>query len=317
MHTNPQHPKPARIDVAIVGGGPAGLQAALVLARTRKHVVVFDAPTPPRNAASHGVHNFVGLDDLLPQQIRDQAWDQIDRYDSAELVEDAVTHIGRATPGDDDLIVDTPNASWQAKHVILTCGYRNTYPQLDGSDECWADTIILCPFCDGWENRDRTWGIVPSMPHALDVFPHMVQNWTADRVVIAPRHLDVSESQRALLDHLGVPLYVGDIVGLTHVDGKLTSVELDGGEVVPVETLLMDPDEQPTELVDDLANTLGLELDENGYVAVDEMHRTNVPGLWAAGDVQGLMGALDAAGAGGMAAFMIVHGWFADERVAS
>lgn len=63
-----------QIDVAIIGGGPAGLQAALVLARTRKTVVVFDAPTPPRNAASHGVHNFLGLDGLLPAEIRERAW---------------------------------------------------------------------------------------------------------------------------------------------------------------------------------------------------------------------------------------------------
>ena len=67
-----------QIDVAIIGGGPAGLQAALVLARTRKKVVVFDAPIPPRNAASHGVHNFLGLDGMLPAEIREQAWQQID-----------------------------------------------------------------------------------------------------------------------------------------------------------------------------------------------------------------------------------------------
>ncbi|MBL8165572.1 MAG: NAD(P)/FAD-dependent oxidoreductase, partial [Anaerolineae bacterium] len=72
-------------DVAIIGGGPAGLQAALMLARTRRRVLVFDSPEPPRNAASHGVHNFVGLDGLLPAEIREQAWKQIAVYNSAEL----------------------------------------------------------------------------------------------------------------------------------------------------------------------------------------------------------------------------------------
>ena len=73
------------IDIAIIGGGPAGLQAALVLSRTRKKVLVFDTPEPPRNAASHGVHNFLGLDGLLPMDIRKIAWNQIDKYDYAQL----------------------------------------------------------------------------------------------------------------------------------------------------------------------------------------------------------------------------------------
>jgi thioredoxin reductase len=83
--TNERNPQVEEIDVAILGGGPAGLQAALVLSRTRKKIIVFDAPEPPRNAASHGVHNFLGLDGLLSIDIREIAWKQIDKYDSAEF----------------------------------------------------------------------------------------------------------------------------------------------------------------------------------------------------------------------------------------
>ncbi|MEO1166660.1 MAG: FAD-binding protein, partial [Chloroflexota bacterium] len=80
-------------DIAIVGGGPAGLQATLILARTRKKIIVFDAPESPRNGASHGVHNFVGLDGLLPSEIREQAWQQINVYDSAELCVERVMDV--------------------------------------------------------------------------------------------------------------------------------------------------------------------------------------------------------------------------------
>ena len=74
-----------QVDAAILGGGPAGLQAALVLSRARKKIIVFDDPEPPRNAASHGVHGFLGLDGVLPTEIRNTAWKQIDKYDSAEF----------------------------------------------------------------------------------------------------------------------------------------------------------------------------------------------------------------------------------------
>lgn len=298
-----------QIDVAIVGGGPAGLQAALVLARTRKDVVVFDAPSPPRNAASHGVHNFVGLDGLRPQQIRDQAWEQIDVYHSARLVRERVEAITRAD-GSDDLVVATDVGSWRAQHVVLTCGYHDVFPDIHGFAECWADTIIPCPFCDGFENRDRRWGIVPTMGHELDVFPAMVQNWTSDRVAIAPRGFDVTDEQRRMIDELGVALHVGDIVALDQRDGKLASVTLDSGETVEVGTLLYTPPEEPTPLVTSLVETLGLDLNEHRYVAVDELQRTNVERLWAAGDVQGWMGGIESANAGGMAATMIIADWY-------
>ncbi len=297
------------VDVAIVGGGPAGLQAALVLARTRKQVVVLDAPKAPRNGASHGVHNFVGLDGLRPDEIRSRAWQQIERYGTAQRGRSEVRGIARASDSN-DLILDTAEASWRARQVILACGYDDRHPAIEGFAECWANTIIPCPFCDGFENRDRLWGIVPSMPRELDVFPAMVRNWTERRLVIAPSGFAVTEEQKDKLAVLGVPLHVGDITSISHTEGKLSSVTLDTGEIVEVETLLCSPPEAPTALVQALVDDLGLELDDNGYVVVDSLQRTNVDRLWAAGDVQGWMGAIESANAGGMAAAMIVHDWY-------
>lgn len=298
-----------QIDVAIIGGGPAGLQAALVLTRTGKRVVVFDAPQQPRNGASHGVHNFVGLDGLLPREIRTQAWSQIERYGTARTTSAAVTGISRANTSG-DLVVATTDGSWQAHQVILACGYQDEYPQIDGFSDCWADTIIPCPFCDGYENRDRVWGIVATMDRQLDVFPAMTLNWTERRMVIAPRDVEITDAQRANLAALDVPLHVGDIVGITHNNGKLSEVTLDSGEAVAVETLLWTPPPKPTALVETLTRELGLAIDDDGFVATDEMQRTNVDRLWAAGDVEGWMGAIEAATKGGMAAAMIVHEWY-------
>lgn len=178
-----------------------------------------------------------------------------------------VARIDRDAP-DADFVIETPGGRCTARHVVLACGYRDVYPDIDGFDECWAHTIIPCPFCDGYENRDRRWGIVPAMVEEPEVFPSMVRNWTSELVVIAPR-----------------------------------SVE--------------DTAEQPTTLVTDLVERLGLALDAHGHVAVDDCQRTNIDRLWAAGDIQGWTGAIEAATLGSMVGAMIVHDWYASQTVAA
>ena len=296
-------------EIAIVGGGPAGLQAALVLARTRKRIVVFDSPESPRNAASHGVHNFLGLDDLLPEQIRERAWKQIDRYGSARLESQAVLAITRQREHG-PFTLETGAGTWEARHVLLACGYHDAYPELDGFADCWGGTIIICPFCDGYENRDRRWGIVAAAAEELEAFPEMVQNWTSERLLVAAPELEVSPEREAELAAQGVALHRGPVSALIHDRGELSAVELRGEETVEVGTLLWKPEERPAPLIAALVAGLGLELDEHGYVAVDDSQRTNVDRLWAAGDVQGWTGAIQSANLGGLAAIMIAHGWY-------
>ena len=137
------------------------MQAALVLARTRKKIVVFDDPRPPRNAVSHGVHNSLGLDGLTPAEIRRIAWEQIDRYESAELRNERIVDMRHDTTGD-FLVTNNQGDKVIARHVILAFGYHDVPPDIPGFAACWGNTIIPCPFCDGYENRDRTWGIVGS-----------------------------------------------------------------------------------------------------------------------------------------------------------
>ena len=127
--TNERKHQVEEIDIAILGGGPAGLQAALVLSRTRKKIIVFDTPEPPRNAASHGVHNFLGLDGLLPIDIRKIAWKQIDKYDSAELRKEKIVNVNKEKDG--IFVITTDNEkSIRTKKVILAIGYYDAYPDI-------------------------------------------------------------------------------------------------------------------------------------------------------------------------------------------
>ena len=300
-------------DVAIVGSGPAGMQAALVLARTRKKIVVFDDPRSPRNVASHGVHNFLGLDGLLPSEIRRIAWEQIDRYASAELRHECIVDI-RHDDNADFLVTSEQDDKVIARHVILAIGYHDIHPDIPGFYECWGNTIIPCPFCDGYENRDRTWGIVGASADEISNFPLMAQNWTSHIKVILAAGAELDAAYEAQLDERGIPIHHGTIAEIHHDDGKVHGVSLDTGERVDVGTLLWTPPEESSSLVQNLVDNVGLEMNEYGHVAANAMQQTNVEGLWAAGDVQGWTGGIESANAGGMAAFFIAHGWYGQPK---
>ncbi len=296
-------------DIAVIGGGPAGLQATLMLARTRKRILVFDDPQPPRNGASHGVHNVLGMDDLRPAEIRELVWKQIDVYQSVELRQERVINIQR----DNDnlfLITVDKGLSITARQVILTIGYQDVYPDVLGFVDCWADTIINCPFCDGYENRDRVWGIVASSEIHAQHFPKMLWNWTPHVKLILLPDAPIDPAYQAELGTLGIPVYQGAITQIQHTDGKVESVTLESGEQIEVGTLLWIPSKKPLPLIQTLVDNLGLELDDNSFVKTNEMKQTNVDGLWAAGDVQGGFSAMDAAYTGMIAASMIVKGWY-------
>ena len=300
-------------DVAIIGGGPAGMQAALVLARTRKKIVVFDDRRPPRNAASHGVHNFLGLDGLPPAEIRRVAWEQIDRYESAELRHERIVDVRR--DGNSTFqVTNHQGATVTARHVILAFGYHDIHPDIPGFAECWGDTIIPCPFCDGYENRDRIWGIVGSSADDISRFPLMAQNWTYDIKVILAAGAELDAAYQTQLSEIGISVHLGTITEIHHSDGKVHAAILDDGERVDVGTLLWTPPEKPSPLVENLVDNLGLKLNEYGHIEANEMQQTNIDHVWAAGDVQGWTGAIESANAGGIAAFFMAHGWYGEPR---
>lgn len=298
-------------DIVIVGSGPGGMQAALVLARTRKKIVVFDAPAPPRNNASHGVHNFLGLDGMLPAEIRALAWTQIRAYPTAELREDWVMDVA---PTDDGQFVVTTRSGAQlvARTVILAQGFKDIHPEIDGFEDAWADTIIPCPFCDGYENRDRVWGLVISNEMMLSHLPKMTKNWTSDiKIILTDPDLTVDPGYKQELIDMGMTFHRGEITSIKQKAGKLESVMLDGGEVVSVGTLWWVLPNEKAALTQNLIENSDLALDERGNLKVDDTYQTSIRGLYAIGDVlEYKASAMGAATAGHAAASAIVHSWY-------
>ncbi|MFJ3979352.1 NAD(P)/FAD-dependent oxidoreductase [Streptomyces sp. NPDC090021] len=294
----------AHYDTVIVGGGPAGLTAALALTRYRHRTLVVESPAPPRNHASRGVHGMIGLEGATPAEVRARAWAELDAYGLAEHRAAAAEDVTLAADGGFHLTFDDGSAAW-GRTVLLATGVVDIHPvDVDGFAACWGRTVIHCPFCVGWENAGRTWGVVADNPAYAATAAGAFSAWSADVIAIAPPGMERAAETRQALRAAGSDLVEGEIVRLHHRAGDLHTVELADGTLLARQTLLWSPPQQQVPLVTRLTTTLGLALNEDGFLTVGADRQTNVPGLYAAGDLttQWEQGAMNAAGAGAAAA---------------
>lgn len=268
----------SRTDVAVVGGGPAGLAAALTLVRSLAKVVVFDDAAPPRNAASRGIRGLPGLDGHLPAALRDDARQEIERYGGATFVGQRVASIEAAEEGG-FVVAPEGGDPIHAERVVLACGMRDRFPPIDGLADFWGATAIHCPFCDGIEHRGARWGIVANREGMQD--PRIYRTWTEDLVLFASDDLAFDAEQEARLARLGVPLERRAVRRCLGTDARLEAVELEDGTLVERDVLLLWPHQEQTPLVD----ALSLPLDARGSVVVDAGFRTGRAGVYAAGDL--------------------------------
>lgn len=308
----------AHYDIAIVGGGPAGLSAATAATRMMQRSIVIESAAPPRNAASHGAHGLLGFDRSTPDQVRRAVWADLSHYGLAVRREADVTDVAvdpdggfriELRRGGEGSAAENPerHAVIWARDVILATGVIDVHPDVPGFAECWARTVIHCPFCVGWENRDRTWGLVVHDPDHAIMMAKAFRAWSGDIIGIVPPDLPRLDEVRAAYKAAGNELVEARVTGLRHNDGTLHTVELDNGSTLVRQTLLWHLDQKPVPLVARLAETLGLAVDKGGFVTVDAERRTNIPGLFAAGDLIVPMGqsVLSSVASGGEAAAAI------------
>ena len=288
-------------DVVILGGGPAGLSAALALGRARKRVLVCDAGAR-RNAAAEHIHNFVTRDGTPPDEFRKIAREQLRRYPNVEFRDVRVPSIA-GTRGAFQVTLGSEAAL--ARRILLATGMVDEMLPIDGFRALWGRSIVQCPYCHGWEAQDARWGYLPHPQDAARLAPFAIQlrGWTRDVVVFTNGSIDVPAEACAAFDAAGVRLETAPVARLVADGDRLGALELTNGTRVGCDMLFTHPPQRQIELV----QALGLALDDDGFVHIDPMKReTSVPGIYAAGDLTTRMqGAMFAAAAGTQAAAMI------------
>ncbi|MDC0666330.1 NAD(P)/FAD-dependent oxidoreductase [Nannocystis radixulma] len=288
-------------DVIIIGGGPAGLSAALVLGRARKRVLLCDAGAP-RNARAEQIHTFVTRDGTPPAEFRRIGREQLRAYPSVEGRDVRVAAIARE--GHEFVATFADGTRAAARRILLAVGVRDILPDdLPGLRELWGHSVFQCPYCHGWEVQDRRFAYLSPGPEWVR-FGVFLTGWSRDVVVLTSGAYAVDEAARDELRRAGVGLDERPLRRLVARDGELVALEFADGGTLAREVLFARPAQQQTELV----QSLGLELDEHGFVRVDMLGRTSVAGIFAAGDLTTPMqGALLAAAAGMQAAAGLNH----------
>jgi thioredoxin reductase len=300
----PENPDPtAPYDVVVVGGGPGGLAAALVLGRARRRVLLLDAGVP-RNARARHVQGFVTRDGTPPAEFRRVAGEQLAAYPSVERAERRVAAVAGGLDAFRATLDDGREVA--ARRVLLALGLIDELPDLPGFRALWGEAIFQCPFCHGWEVRDRALGFLAPGPEHLE-FGAFLKTWSDDVVVFTDERFAVPADRRARLAAAGVAIEERPIGGLEAAPGepgRLAAVTLTDGARVARDVLFARPPQRQQPLVE----ALGLALDPNGFVRVDPRHETSVPGVFAVGDMASMMQtATNAAATGNLAAAMICH----------
>ena len=289
------------IDVSIIGGGPAGLSSALALGRARRRVLLTDAG-PRRNAAATHVHNFLTRDGTPPEELRRVGREQLQPYPSVEARDEGVRSI-EGERGDFRIVLTTETV--RARRVLLCTGMIDETLPIEGFAERWGHTIYQCPYCHGWEVRDRPWGylVTPTSADHYLPFALMLRQWSDRLTVFTNGAVEPTAEERERLEARGIRVESAPLSRLAGPESTLATAELADGTSVPCEVLYAHPPQQQVPLV----VSLGLDLDEGGFVTVDPMSlETSRPGIHAAGDLTtSMQGAILAAGLGTRAASMI------------
>jgi thioredoxin reductase len=260
-------------DIAIIGGGAAGLSAALVLGRARRRVVVVDAGTP-RNAPAAHMQGFLSRDGTPPADLLRAARGEVRRY-GVEIVEDRVVD---ATAG--FALRLAAGRTVTARQVLLATGAVDELPDVPGARERWGRDFLHCPYCHGWEVRDRPIGVLATGSGSVE-HAHLLRQWTDDVILFTHTH-PVTALERATLDARGIAVVDGTVERLVVTDDRLRAIQLTDGRAVERDALFIRPALRAP--ADGPAAALGCELRDGGLVRADADGRTSVPGVWAAGN---------------------------------
>ncbi|MEM8560275.1 MAG: NAD(P)/FAD-dependent oxidoreductase [Bacteroidota bacterium] len=284
-------------DALIVGAGPAGLEAALVLARAGRSVVVLDGG-PGRNAPASHSYNVFTRDGTPPDELRRIGRAQAGHY-GARFVE------AEAVAGESDAagvrVKLADGSELAAKRLLLATGVEDVLPEIPGLTQAWGETVVHCPYCHGHELRGRATAVLGTGETGAHL-AELLLGWTT-RVTLCTglpgQSGGISEDSRKKLEALGIVVDERPVAALDVTGRVARSVMFEGGDRLAATAVYVQPPQRPR---GPLPDALGLARTDAGHVAVDETYRTSIPHIWACGDMTTPMQAVQMAAASGFAA---------------
>jgi thioredoxin reductase len=295
-----------RFDVAVIGGGAAGLSAAVALGRARRTVIVLDDGTP-RNAPAEGVHNYLTRDGMPPAELLAAGRKEAEQYGALILRAEATS---ARQAGDGFEVTTSDGETVLARRLIVTTGLTDELPDVPGLRELWGRDVVHCPYCHGWEVADRAIGVLGSGPLAVHQ-ALLFRQLTADLVLFTHTAPPLAPEQAEQLAARDIRVVTGPVEQLETAGGRLSGVRLSDGRYVARSVVVAGPRMVARSAV---LNSLGLRpvphplgAAAGEFVESDRTGLTAVPGVWVAGNVTDLQAQVITAAAQGLTAAAAVN----------
>jgi thioredoxin reductase len=263
-------------DVIIVGGGSAGLSAALMLGRARRRVLVLD-DGEPRNAVAAHMHGVLGHDGRPPLELLAMGHDELARYG----VERRPAHATDARLERSGVVVAADRQELRARRLIVATGLSDELPDVPGIEAHWGAGVVVCPYCDGWEHRDRRIAVLATSPGSVS-YVQLLRQWSSDVVFLTGDIPEPEAADLAGLEARGIEIERRGIHSVVADGDRLRGIELADGDVLEVDVIFTHTKVTPN---DTLLRALGAELNDQGWAVVDSSGRTTVPSVWAIGNL--------------------------------
>lgn len=267
-------------DCIIIGGGPAGLSAALTLGRARRKVLLFDNGTN-RNRVTQESHGYLTRDGIKPHEFKDIAIKELQSYPSISISNQTVIGIKKDDQRDLFVVNTSNNNSYLTEKILLATGIQEEFP-IPQIRQYYGKSLFSCPYCDGWELKDKPLAIIAESEAHINHMTKLLYNWSKDLIVFTNGH-QISDIVRNEFQRKKIMVYTAIIKNLHGDEGNLYSIELETGEnIVRSGGFVVPRFNRPN----NLAIQLKCQVDENGGIITDSAGRTTVSGVYVAGETE-------------------------------
>lgn len=294
-------------EVIIIGGSYAGLSAAMALGRSLRRVLVIDSGLPCNRQTPHS-HNFITHDGEKPSEIARKAKEDVLKYDTVSILNDSVISSEKTDGG--FTVITQSGKEFYANKLILASGIKGIIPDIKGFVECWGISVVHCPYCHGFEFRDKNTAILADGDKAFHLAA-LVNNLTDKLTIITNSAADFTEEQLQKIKHQNIEIISFPIKEVEHNNGFIEHVVFSDGTKRAFDALYA---ALPFEQHSDIAALLGCEFTEHGHIKLDSSQETTVSGVYACGDNSNMMRSVANAVYSGNLTGALVNGKLVEEK---
>jgi len=288
-------------EVIIIGGSYAGLSTAMALGRSLRETLVIDAGKPCNRQTPHS-HNFLTQDGSTPKEISEIAKSQVAKYDSVKFYNGLAVSGKKIKKGFQ--ITTSSGDIFTGKKLVFATGIKDIMPDINGFSQCWGISVVHCPYCHGYEIRNKKTAIIANGERAFHLAT-LINNLTQDITIITSEKKDFEENQLKKLKQHTIQIIEKEVSSIEHTNGQLKSIVFKDGSAASFECAYASI---PFEQSSNIPNELGCEFTESGHIEVNFMQKTTEEGIFACGDNSTMMRSVSmAVSSGNITGAMVNH----------